>query len=98
MAKNKNEHILNALASLLGFSFIAVTTLRSLNLIHKTKIDQFASIIVILFSISVTFSFLSIRSINSNRDKFYETIAEYIFLAGLLSILLLVFLIELKLV
>lgn len=98
MAKNKNEHILNASASLLGFSFIAVTTLRSLNLIHKTKIDQFASIIVILFSISVTFSFLSIRSINSNRDKFYETIAEYIFLAGLLSILLLVFLIELKLV
>lgn len=98
MAKHKNEHILNASASLLGFSFIAVTTMRTLNLIHKTKIDQFASIIVILFSVSVIFSFLSIRSNNGSRDKIYETIAEYIFLAGLMSILLLVFLIELKLV
>ncbi len=98
MGKNKNEHILNASASLLGFSFIAVTTIRTLNLIHKTHVDQFASLTVIIFTFSAIFSFLSIRSVNDKRSKLFETIAEYAFLFGLLSILLLVILIEARLV
>ena len=98
MSKNKNEHILNASASLLGFSFLAVTALRTLNLIHKTRVDQFASFTVIVFTFSVIFSFLSIRSSNPIRDKNYETVAEYTFMVGLLSVLLLVILIEAKIV
>jgi hypothetical protein len=98
MDRNKNVHILNAASSLLGFSFIAVTTLRSLNLIHKTRIDEFASLIVIIFTISVIFSFLSIRSTKIKRNKFFESVAEYTFMVGLLTMLLLIILIEARLV
>ncbi len=95
---NKVEHILNASSSLLGFSFIAVTTLRALKLIHTTHVDQFASLGVVIFTISVLFSFLSIRSNKMRAKKTYETIAEYVFLFGLLNILVLIALIEIKLV
>lgn len=98
MRISKNEHILNAASSLLGFSFIAVTTIRTLNLIHKTHVDQFASLAVLIFTISVIFSFLSIRTKNERLDSIYESIAEYTFLTGLLLILLLVLLIEIRLV
>lgn len=98
MSNNKSEHILNASTSLVGFSFIAVTSLRTLNLIHTTHVDEFAATDVIIFVFSTILSFLSIRTSNDRWSLLYEKIAEYIFLLGLLVILLMVLLIEFSLI
>lgn len=98
MSKSKGKHILYASTNLLGFSFIAVTTLRALRLIHTTHVDQFAAFGVVVFTVSVILSFLSIRSTNDKHSKSLENFAEYIFLLGLFTMLCLVVLIEVRLV
>ncbi len=98
MNKNKSEHILNSASSLLGFSFIAITTLRALNLIHKTHVDEFASITLVMFMMSVIFSFLSIRSSDKLKSDKFEKIADGAFLFGLFIMLLLIVLIETEIV
>ena len=98
MSRSKNEHILNASSNLLGFSFIAVTSLRALNLINTTYMDKFAVMGVLIFAISATLSFLSIRSTGEKTSKMLENLAEYLFLSGLAIILIVVVLIELRII
>ena len=95
---NKNEHILSASSNLLGFSFVAVTMMREFGLIHTNRVDQFAALNVGLFTASVMLSFLSIRTHSDKLAKRYETVAEYVFMLGLLSIAVLILLVEVRLV
>jgi len=81
--QQKSTHILNASTSLVGFSFVIVSSLRVLGLQNKTSVDDIANIAVMIFIVSTIFSFLSIRSHHEERSILLETIADYIFLAGL---------------
>ena len=79
---DKSPHILNASSNLLGLCFVVLTSLKLLNISHKTIIDEITTVAIIFFMTSCILSFLSIRgSINSSR---YEGIADFFFLSGLI--------------
>ncbi len=80
----KSTHILNASSNLVGFSLIVLTSVKVLGLGSTTLIDDIAAFAVMVFIVSSFYSFLSIRTRNVNRSELYETIADYIFLGGLL--------------
>jgi uncharacterized membrane protein SpoIIM required for sporulation len=90
-----SPHILNASASLSGFSFIVLTTLRALRL-PGTHLDLFAALAVGVFVVSCLSAFLSIRNGRTPKAKTYENIADYSFLVGLFLLFLTAALIELK--
>ena len=90
MIKNTSQHILNTSATLLGFCLFVITSLHSLNYSSKSVIDEFTSIVSLLLVFSCLFSFYSIQTINENRNKFTERIAEYLFGIALVGILLIV--------
>lgn len=83
---NKSVHILNASTNLMGFSFLILTSLKVFNLSSNTLIDEFMAISVTVFVLSCLFSFFSIRSTTFEKSNFYERIADYIFLVGLLML------------
>jgi len=78
----KSPHILNASSSLLGFSFVVLTGINSIGVADKTNIDEIAGIAIAIFTFSCIFSFLSIREDRERKSKFYESVADYIFLGG----------------
>jgi len=86
--ENKTPHILTASSNLLGICFLIVTSLKVLHLNGGTYMDELATIALVLFMASCIFSFLSIRSKNKKYTGIYETIADYIFLTGLMSLFL----------
>jgi predicted membrane channel-forming protein YqfA (hemolysin III family) len=83
--KNNAPHILGTSANLLGICFIVLTSLKALKMDGQTFIDEFACGAVCLFMISCLFSFLSMRG-TSKRTQWYETVADYVFLAGLFTL------------
>lgn len=78
----KSPHILSVSSSLLGFCLIILTSLKVFKQTEKTIIDEIDVVAVILFMSSCLFSFLAIRD-EGGRNKRFERIADYIFLAGL---------------
>lgn len=82
---NKSSHILNTSATLFGFCFVVLSSLKRFRISERTHMDQVAMISMFLFLTSCTFSFLSLRSL-SDRSQKYEKIADYIFLSGLFSL------------
>jgi hypothetical protein len=80
--KDKSSHILNASSNLLGLCFVVLTSLKLLNIAHKTIIDELTTVATILFMASCILSFLSIRGNIRNSSKL-ESIADYFFLGGL---------------
>lgn len=82
MSNQKSPHILNASSNLLGLCFVVLTSLKFLKLSERTLIDEAVAIAILFFMLSCVLSFLAIRgSIKAGR---YESIADYIFLGGLL--------------
>jgi len=79
---NTSPHILNTSATLIGFCFIVLTSLKISHLKEGTFIDELTAIGIVMFMISCIFSFLSMRS-NGERAYRYEKIADIIFLTGL---------------
>jgi hypothetical protein len=84
----KASHILNASTNLVGFSFLILTSLKVLNFAQYTFADEIAAFSVVTFILSSTFSFASIRSKDDHKSEVLETIADYVFLGGLLALLL----------
>jgi hypothetical protein len=84
---NKSPHILNTSANLFGLCFAVFTYLKVLNLSASTLIDEFTAVAMLMFMVSCTTSFLSIRS-KSKRSQVYEKIAEYVFIAGMAMLFL----------
>jgi len=93
MANNTSQHILNTSASLLGFCLFVITSLHIANQTETFFIDEFTSVVAVLLTFSCFFSFISIRTTNSIREKHFETIADYLFLFALLGILIIILLI-----
>ena len=79
---SKAPHILNTSANLLGICFLVLTSLKVFKLNGTTFIDECTSVATIMFMMSSILSFLALRS-NSKKGDHYETVADYIFLAGL---------------
>ena len=78
----KSPHILNASSNLLGICFIVITSLKVMNISHKTIIDEITIVAIILFMASCVFSFLSIRG-KSRAGVLLENIADYTFIGGI---------------
>ncbi|HVF95916.1 MAG TPA: hypothetical protein VM871_01260 [Flavisolibacter sp.] len=83
---SKSPHILNASSNLLGLCFVVLTSLKLLNIAHKTIIDEITSCAIVLFMASCLLSFLSIRG--SRHTKRFESIADYLFLGGIILLFL----------
>ena len=82
---NNSPHILSTSANLLGLCFVVLTSIRVMKLQQETWVDDFTVIAIFFFMSSCLLSFLSIRK-SSKRADFYEKVAEYIFLFGLLTL------------
>src|SRR5438874_1725093 len=78
---NKSQHILNASSNLLGLCFVVLTSLKLLNISHRTIIDELTGCAIVLFMASCFLSFLSIRG--SRMGKRLEDVADYLFLTGI---------------
>ena len=96
MANTTSQHILNTSANLLGFCLFVITSLHITNTAETTKIDEFTSVIALLLTFSCIFSFASIRTTNPKRELRLETIADYLFMASLIGILIIILLITLN--
>ncbi len=81
----KSPHILNTSSNLFGLCFVVFTSLKALRLDKDTLLDEFTVVSMFLFLSSCILSFLAIRS-TTQRSLFYEKIADYIFLTGLLAL------------
>ena len=81
--ENKSPHILATASNLLGFSFVVLTSIKSLGLPKTTFIDEIVSALIIVLALSCFFSFSSIRSKDEKLSQRHETIADYLFLTSL---------------
>lgn len=93
MATNNSQHILNTSSNLLGFCLIVLTSLKISKFSERTLIDEFIGVACILLVSSSLFSFLSIRSKTEKKAIYNEKIADNIFIAGLIFVFLITFLI-----
>ncbi|MGV8880190.1 MAG: hypothetical protein ACOH2A_14305 [Sphingobacteriaceae bacterium] len=92
MTNKTSQHILNTSATLLGFCLFVITSLHSSNYSATSVIDEFTSAVSLVLIFSCLFSFYSIQTVNVNRIRRTETIAEYLFGCALLGILIIILL------
>jgi hypothetical protein len=97
MDDKKSPQILNSSSNFLGFCFLVLTSLKFFKLSDTTFIDEITAVCFVIFMFSCLCAFLSIRS-KTNRSAFYETLAEYSFLAGLIIIFLMTILFLLEII
>ena len=93
MANNTSQHILSSSANLLGFCLFVITSLHIANQTETHLVDELTSVVGVLLTFSCIFSFISIRTLNVQREKRLETIADYLFVISLLGILTIILLI-----
>jgi hypothetical protein len=86
MANRTSQHILSTSANLLGFCLFVITSLHITNKAENTLIDEFTPVVALILTVSSVFSFISIRTENSDREFKFEKIADYLFLISLLGI------------
>ena len=96
MANNTSQHILNTSANLLGFCLFVITSLHIANRTEENVVDEITSVIAVLLTVSCIYSFVSIRTANIEREKHFETIADYFFIFSLIGILIVILLITLN--
>ena len=75
------EHIFPTSSNLLGICFVLLSFIRLSNLAEESMIDEGVGIAIILFLFASLLSYASMRS--PVKSEIYETLADYIFLAGL---------------
>jgi hypothetical protein len=83
MNEDKSPHILVASTSLVGFTFIVLTSLQTFNIGKNWFIEEIVAISVVGFMLSTIFSFLSIRTNTKQRMIRYENVADFIFFSSL---------------
>ena len=88
MDNNKSPHILNSSSNFLGLCFIVLTSIKFLNLLEKSILDEVIAVATLIFMTSCIFSFLSMRTKYEKRSTKYENIADYLFMSGLVVIYL----------
>lgn len=96
MVNNTSNQILGTSSNLLGFCLIVITSFHVTNRSASSIVDETASLIALLLSLSCFFSFISIRTSDENKEKRCEKIADYFFLSALVGIIMIIFLLVLK--
>ena len=96
MPNNTSQHILNTAANLLGFCLIVITSLHFTDRSKRSIIDEITSVVALLLIVSCLFSFTSIRTSNLKKEKRLENIADYLFYAALLGIIIIILFISLN--
>lgn len=96
MAKNTSQHILSTSANLLGFCLFVITSFHINNKAQTSLVDEFTGLIALLLSCSGVLSFLSIRSASPKAKAKLEDYADYLFMAALIGVLLIILFITLK--
>ena len=94
---NKAPQILSSSSNFLGFCFLVLTSLKFFKISGKTFIDEITAGCFVIFMFSCLCAFLSIRS-KTKRSEYYETLAEYSFLIGLIIIFLMTILFSLAII
>jgi heme O synthase-like polyprenyltransferase len=84
--ENKSAHILATASNLLGFSFLVLTSMKSLRLSQTTIIDNVVAVLIVILAFSCMFSFSSIRAKSPEVSKRHESIADYMFIVSLILI------------
>jgi hypothetical protein len=82
----------------LGFCLFVITSLHIANRTETHDIDKFTSVIAVLLTVTCVISFISLRTKNAKKEKWFETIADYLFISSLIGILVVILLITLNLV
>jgi len=90
MPTRTSQHILSTSANLLGFCLVVITSLHITNEAQSSYIDEWASVVGTLLIFSCFFSFFSIKSTSVTRQHKFEKIADYLFMASLFGILLII--------
>jgi hypothetical protein len=98
MAGKNSHHILNTSSNLLGFCLVVLTSLKISKYDQLTRIDEFTGAACVLLIASSLFSFLSIRSTNDKYTPNYEKIADKFFLAGLILVFIITFMIAFSII
>jgi len=83
---SKSPHILSTSSNLLGFCLVVLTSIKVFGKSARTIIDEIDALAILFFIISCILSFLSMRSL-AERGRKLEQVAEYIFLGGLILLL-----------
>jgi hypothetical protein len=96
MANNTSQHILNTAANLLGFCLFVITSLHISDHAESSVIDEFTSVVALTLAFSCLFSFFSIRSKDQGKEQRLETIADYLFVASLVGVVVIILLITLN--
>ena len=96
--EDKSPHILNTSSNLLGICFLVLTYIKALKFSNETVIDSFTTFAIVFFMTSSLLSFLSMKSNSIKSSALYETIADYIFLAGLFFLFVIAMLISFDLI
>lgn len=90
MANKTSQHILSTSANLLGFCLFVITAVHLTDRKELTYIDEITAVISVLLATSSVLSFLSIRTSNTRLEKSLETFADYLFIASLVGILVII--------
>jgi hypothetical protein len=90
MANTTSQHILSTSANLLGFCLFVITAFHIDNSIELHYIDDLTIVVALLLSISCLFSFAAIRTKNEDKEKRWETIADYFFIVALVGIMIII--------
>lgn len=84
-SQNKSYHILNTSATILGICVLLITSLKFANHSTTTILDELLITTSVTMYVSCFLSYLAIRNIYKNYK--YEQWADYIFMFGLLLLL-----------
>ena len=79
----RSPHILAVSSNLLGFTFLVLSSIKSLVIPGTRMIDVSMAICVALFATSSFLSFLSLRTENARHSTAFELIADAAFFTGL---------------
>lgn len=93
MANHTSQHILSTSANLLGFCLFVITALHIDSRTELRYIDQMTSVVALLLVFSCYFSFASLKTKNEKKERYWEQIADFIFIAALFGIMLIILLI-----
>lgn len=81
---NNSPHILVTASNLLGFSLLAMTSLKSFGLAGATMLDEILGICMVACAVSTLLSFISMRTASVEKSNRYELAADIIFFSTLL--------------
>ena len=76
-----SNHILSTSANMMGICFLIISLISVSGIRHKTLLDEFCSITMLLFLASCILSYCSIRSMKNKVP--FEKYADSVFLLGL---------------